>query len=143
MGGGGRGRSRPKKKTIYKQEDRRRKQKERDLKRKKKKKKKYRWEEREREIGGRGVYRRRGETDRERQTPSTGLQPPPSSHCHNRPIRKVSCSPETLAGSHGDHVSPSTRPREFEISIKSIASSLCPRRPCLRTHRKYQTQLAL
>ena len=40
--------------------------------------------------------------------------------------------------------SPSTRPREFGISIKSIASSLCPRRqPCTRTHREYQTQQAL
>ena len=95
-----------------------------------------RWVEKER--GGGGTQGERG-----RQTPSTGLRPPHSNHCHNRPIRKVTCSRETLASSHRDHVSPSTRPREFEISIKSIASSLCPRIPCLRTHRKYQTQLAL
>ena len=50
-----------------------------------------------------------------------------------------------LASRYGDLVSPSTRPREFGISIRSrpIASSLCPLRPCIRTHREYQTQQAL
>ena len=60
----------------------------------------------------------------------------------NSPIQKVTCSHETLASRYGDLVSPSTRPREFGISVKSIASSICPRTPCIRTHRKYQTQRA-
>ena len=62
----------------------------------------------------------------------------------HRPIRKVSCSRETLASRYEDLVSPCTRPREFGISIKSSASSLCLRRPCTKpTNRKYPTQHAL
>ena len=63
----------------------------------------------------------------------------------HRPLRKVSCSRETLAIRYEDLVSPRSRPREFGISIKSSASSLCPRRPRIHkpTYRKQPTQHAL
>ena len=41
---------------------------------------------------------------------------------------------KTFSSTYRDLISPSTRPREFGISMKSIASSLCSQKPCMYVH---------